>query len=131
MSDSIHQEITYPADPRRIYAVLTDAKAFSALCGGAPTEIDAQPGGAFSCFGGMIQGRNIECADGKRLVQAWRAKSWEPGKYSIVHLELVPEGKGTRLVLEHTAFPDGQAEHLSQGWQANYWEPLRKLLEAD
>ena len=70
MSDRIHQELVYEADPKRIYGILTDAEAFSAMSGGAPAEIDRREGGAFSCFGGMIEGRNVECVPGERLVQA-------------------------------------------------------------
>jgi len=128
MSQSIHQEVVVAASPERLYSALTNASEFSKMSGGAPAEIDAQPGGAFSCFGGFILGRNIECAAGERLVQAWRVKSWEPGVYSIVRFDLRPEGKGTRVVLSHTGFPEGQGEHLDKGWHSNYWEPLRKLL---
>jgi uncharacterized protein YndB with AHSA1/START domain len=130
MSQAIHQELVYAADPARIYAALTEAAAFSAMSGGAPAEIDARAGGAFACFGGMILGRNLECSPGERLVQAWRVKSWEPGVYSIARFELRAEAGGTRVVLDHVGFPEGQAEHLGQGWHANYWEPLRKHLEA-
>ena len=128
MSDRIHQELVYEADPKRIYGILTDAEAFSAMSGGAPAEIDARDGGAFSCFGGMIEGRNVECVPGERLVQAWRAKTWEPGVYSVVRYELRPERTGTRLVLDHAGFPAGQADHLGKGWHANYWEPLKQML---
>jgi activator of HSP90 ATPase len=127
MSDRIHQEILVEMPPSRVYEVLTDAAQFSKMTGGAPTEIDAASGGAFSCFGGMITGRNIECVSGERLVQAWRAKPWEAGVYSIVRFVLKSEGKGTRIVLDHAGYPEGQGEHLSKGWHANYWEPLRKL----
>ncbi|HWU89175.1 MAG TPA: SRPBCC domain-containing protein [Kofleriaceae bacterium] len=128
MQDPIHQELVFETAPARIYEVLTDAGQFSKMCGGAPTEIDARPGGAFSCFGGMILGRNVECAPGERLVQAWRVKTWDPGIYSIVRFELRPEGTATRVLLDHAGFPDGQGEHLAKGWHANYWEPLRKVL---
>ena len=50
------------------------------------------------------------------------------GVYSIVRFELRPEGKATRVLLDHAGFPAGQGEHLAQGWHANYWEPLRKAL---
>jgi activator of HSP90 ATPase len=123
----IHQEISLPLTPQRIYDALTDAEQFSGMSGGAPTEIEATDGGAFSCFGGMILGRQIEGVPGQRLVQAWRAKTWEPGQFSIARFELKPEGSGTRVIFQHTGFPDGQADHLSQGWHSNYWEPLRKL----
>lgn len=128
MADQIHQELVFDSAPARIYEALTDASQFSKLCGGAPTEIEPVAGGAFSCFGGMILGRNIECAPGERLVQAWRVKTWAPGVYSIVRFELRPEGSSTRVLLDHAGFPPGQGEHLAQGWHANYWEPLRKAL---
>jgi uncharacterized protein YndB with AHSA1/START domain len=127
-SHAIHQEEVFAASPARIFAVLTQSAEFSRMSGGAPAEIDAAPGGAFACFGGMIHGRTIESVPGERLVQAWRAKPWPAGVYSIVKFELRSEGEGTRVVLDHAGFPDGQAEHLGPGWNANYWEPLRKLL---
>jgi activator of HSP90 ATPase len=126
MSNRIRQEIEIAAPVAKVYAALTQAKEFSALSGGAPTEIDAQTGGTFSCFGGMIHGRSIELVKDARVVQAWRVKSWEPGVYSIAHFELAPEGQGTKITFEHAGFPDGQGEHLGQGWHQNYWEPLKR-----
>lgn len=125
----IRQEVTFPTTPVQVYKALTDAAAFSRMTGGAPAAIEGHAGGEFSCFGGMVHGRQIECVPGTRLVQAWRAKSWEPGQYSIARFELRAEGSGTRLVFEHAGFPEGQAEHLAQGWQANYWQPLQSLAE--
>src|SRR5262249_48351624 len=114
--------------PSKIYDLLTDAAQFSRLSGGAPTEIDARDGGAFSCFGGMIFGRNLECAPGERLVQAWRGKVWQPRGYSIAHITPRLEGDKTRLVLDHSGFPEGEADHLAQGWHSNYWQPLTRAL---
>ena len=125
---AIHQEVSIAADPARVYQELTDADRFSARTGGAPTEIDPRPGGAFSCFGGMIEGRMLECAPGERVVQAWRVKTWEPGVYSIARFELVPEGGMTRIVFDHTGFPEDQGEHLAEGWQKNYWAPLKNAV---
>lgn len=125
---NIHQEIVVAAPAAKIYAVLTEGALFSKMTGGAPAEIDASAGGVFSCFGGMIHGRNVECVPGERLVQAWRVKTWEPGLYSIVRFALRGEGPGTRVVLDHAGYPDGQGEHLGKGWQDNYLDPLRKLF---
>ena len=125
MSQEINQIIKFDAKPSRIYQALTDAQEFEKVSG-APTEIDASPGGAFSCFGGMIIGRNVECISSSRLVQAWRVKAWEPGFHSIVEFHLEPDGEGTKLTLRHAGFPNGQAEHLSEGWHTNYWKPLQQ-----
>jgi activator of HSP90 ATPase len=79
-------------------------------------------------FGGYITGRHIELAPNERIVQAWRAGGWEPGKYSIARFELREQGEQTKIVFDHTGFPNGDAEHLLEGWNTNYWEPLRKYL---
>ncbi|MFL6231823.1 MAG: SRPBCC domain-containing protein [Thermoanaerobaculia bacterium] len=128
MSNPIHQEVVFDASPERVYEALTDTGKFSQLSGGAPTEISPEAGGSFSCFGGMIQGRNVELVPNQRIVQAWRVGNWEPGVYSIARFELKPEGSGTRLAFDHTGFPEENRPHLEAGWHANYWEPLRKHL---
>ena len=129
MSESIHQEIDFKADPKRIYDVLTSAKQFSEMSGGAPTEIDPTNGGFFSCFGGMILGRNIELEPNQRIVQAWRVKTWEPGLYSIIKFGFKSQNAGTRMIFDHVGFPDDQRDHLAKGWHENYWDTLKKYLE--
>ena len=125
---NIHQEVVFSASPSRIYEVLLDADQFSALSGGAPAEISSEPGGRFSCFGGMIKGRNVELVPNQRIVQAWRAQPWEEGVYSIAKFELRQEGSETRVIFDHAGFPPEEQEHLEGGWHANYWKPLRKHL---
>lgn len=127
MASVIHQEIVLKAKPGRVYSALTSSKEFSDVTG-APTEIGTEAGAPFSAFGGMILGRNIELVPNRRIVQAWRAKPWPDGVYSIVRFELREEGGGTRVVLDHTGFPEGQDEHLAPGWQSNYWDPLQKFF---
>jgi activator of HSP90 ATPase len=121
----IHQEQTFRATPREIYDALTDAAQFGEITG-APTEIDPADGGEFSLFGGMITGRMIEGQPARHLVQAWRAKLWGEGAYSLVRFTLAPDGGHTRVTLDHSGFPEGTGEHLDEGWHPNYWEPLRR-----
>jgi uncharacterized protein YndB with AHSA1/START domain len=125
---AIHQEIILPASPDRVYAALTTSAQFTEATGGRTAEIATTDGGAFSVFGGFIHGRHIELVPGQRLVQAWRTKMWDPGVYSLVRFTLVADGKGTKVTLDHSGYPDGQTEHLAAGWGANYWEPLTKYL---
>lgn len=127
MISGIHQEVSLNASPTDVYNALLDAALFTRMSGGAEAEIDPAPGGAFSCFGGMITGRNIECEPARRIVQAWRVKNWDSGVYSIVRFDFEPEDGGTRVVLHHAAFPSEHQSHLEQGWHRNYWNPLQKL----
>jgi uncharacterized protein YndB with AHSA1/START domain len=128
MPAAIHQEVVFTASPERVYAALTDDKQFSALSGGAPAEISREAGGAFSCFGGQIVGRNVELVPGRRIVQAWRAGNWAEGVYSVAKFELKGEAGGTRLVFDHAGFPEAEGGHLESGWPMMYWEPLKKYL---
>jgi activator of HSP90 ATPase len=123
----LHQEVDFKASPQRIYEVLLDSKQFAAFTG-MPAEIDPKAGGAFSMFGGMIVGRNVELIPNQRIVQAWRPTSWKPGVYSIVKFELKEQGSGTKVVLDHTGFPEGTFRGLDSGWPERYWEPLKKFL---
>ena len=132
MSNPIRQEIEFKTNPHRVYDALLDTKQFSAFRG-APAQIDRQAGGAFSCFRGIITGRNIELVPNKRIVQAWRVKIWPEGLYSIVSFELQPDEQRTPVVLTHDGFPPDMREHLNGegtdgGWHRQYWEPLRKYL---
>jgi len=139
-AESIHMEPVFKASRKRVYEALTDAKQFGKVVqlsaamkggmhlGGGLAEISREAGGAFSLFSGYITGRQIELVPNERIVQAWRAGGWDPGHYSIAEFELVEQGSGTKIVLDHTGFPLGQAEHLAAGWKGNYWEPLEKFL---
>ena len=138
--EAIHQVTVFKASRERVYEALTDTKQFDQITklspemrsgislGDKPTEISREVGGTFTLFGGHIVGRQVELAPHERIVQAWRVIDWDAGVYSIAKFELVEQGAGTKLVLDHTGFPKGGAEHLAAGWKAHYWETLDKFL---
>lgn len=138
--ESIHHEIQFKAPPARLYTALTDAEKFHKMVllseavkkgmvkDPQPAQISTLAGGEFTVFGGYITGRQIELVPNVRIVQAWRTGSWNPGIYSIATFALAPRGTGTFLTFDHTGFPKGEAEHLAEGWQTNYWQPLETLL---
>jgi activator of HSP90 ATPase len=124
---SLHYDVMLNATPHRIYEILLGSDKFATLTG-LPAEIDAKEGGAFSLFGGLIVGRNIELVPDERIVQAWRPASWDAGIYSIVRFELKAQVSKTQLVLDHTGFAEGLADHLDLGWNGHYLKPLAKML---
>jgi activator of HSP90 ATPase len=139
-AESIHQEANFKASQKRVYQALTNAEQFDKVghlgaamrsgekLGTATTQISTQVGGPFTLFQGHIVGRHLDLLPNRRIVQAWRVVTWDPGLFSIARFELVEQGSGTRIVFDHTGFPKGQAEHLAAGWKGNYWEPLEKFL---
>jgi activator of HSP90 ATPase len=124
---SLHQELVFKASPQRIYEILLSSQQFTAFSG-KPATIDSQVGGAFSLFGGHIVGRNVELIPNQLIVQAWRPADWPAGAYSLVRMQLKPQGADTLLILDHTGFPAGGFDHLSAGWTEHYWQPLTKYL---
>jgi uncharacterized protein YndB with AHSA1/START domain len=125
---SIHQEVVLPASPDRVFAALTSSAQFTEATGGRAAEIATDAGGTFSLFGGAIHGRHVELVPNTRVVQAWRVKMWDAGVYSLVRFTLAAEGNGTKVVLDHSGFPEAQQDHLAAGWATNYWEPLTKYF---
>lgn len=139
-AESIHQEVIFNANRKRVYEVLTQAAEFDKvvkqsdasrsmmLPDNKPTMITPDPGSAFSLFGGFITGRQIELVPNERIIQAWRSASWGAGLYSIASFDLLDQGSATKLLFDHRGFPKGAAASLLEGWNGNYWEPLRKVL---
>ena len=139
-NEAIHQEVAFQASPKRIYEALTDASQFDKVMnfsaavksgmalGDKSTKISKEAGGAFTIYFGHIVGSQLELVPSARIVQAWRVVDWDPGVYSIAKFALAEHSSGARLVFDHTGFPNGQAQHLAEGWHANYWEPLQKYL---
>jgi activator of HSP90 ATPase len=126
-AEAIHQEVVIKANRKRVYEVLTDTEQFRKLSGGMDTKISREAGGAFSLFGGVITGRQIELVPDERIVQAWRSE-WAPGDYSIARFILQEQASDTKIVFDHTGFPQGHAEHLATGWKEHYWDGLARYF---
>jgi activator of HSP90 ATPase len=139
---AIHQEISFTAAPSRIYQILTRGDQFDRVVrlsaaaqvatkpGSPPTRLEAVAGSSFTLFGGYVTGRQIDLIATERIIQVWRAASWEAGAYSLASFVLKQEGPNTRLIFDHRAFPGDQAAHLARGWHLNYWDPIGKLLSS-
>ena len=116
------------APPEAVWRALTDHALIDAW-GGGPAAISAEPGAAFTFWGGDIYGTVTAAEPPVRLVEEWWGDDVEWDEASVAAFSLVPEGEGTRLTLEHTNVPDDEAEELDAGWDDSYLGPLKELLE--
>lgn len=128
MAHTIHQEVLIDADRARVFHALTDERQFADLTGADAVSLEPEPGEPFSLFDGHITGRNVELVADRRLVQAWRAATWPEGVYSIVNFGLEDAERGTKVVFDHTGFPEEAHDDLEAGWVKMYWEPLKRYL---
>ena len=109
------------APPERVYALLTSAEGWLRWQG-TEAEVDARPGGALRVNvegDGFAAGRFEELVPVRRVVFTW---GWEaaghpiPAGSSRVEIELVPDGRGTRLRLTHTVGAPGFRARVEAGW---------------
>jgi activator of HSP90 ATPase len=128
MTDSIHQEITFKAKAGAVYGALMESRKHAAFTKNGLAKISKKVGGAFSAHGGYVAGINLDLVENKRIVQAWRAKNWPKGVYSIVSFKFSKAGSGTKLIFDHTGIPEGMSDHLASGWQKMYWDRLTEYF---
>jgi uncharacterized protein YndB with AHSA1/START domain len=130
MPTLIRQTVMLPAPPRAVYRALLESRRHTAFTG-QPARLSQKEGGSFSCYNGYITGWNLDVVPSKRIVQAWRAKGWPPGVYSIATFSLSPMGRGkTRITFTHLGVPASSRADIDEGWRTYYWKPLKAYLES-
>jgi uncharacterized protein YndB with AHSA1/START domain len=129
MTKTIRQNVTVGAIPKQVFGALIDGKTHARFTG-APASISRKVGGASTCYGGHLSGVNLELVPSRRIVQAWRARDWPAGVYSIVSFALSRKaGGGTRISFTHVGVPASRFKAINGGWRTFYWEPLKAYLE--
>ena len=129
MTKIIRQSVLIRATPQRVYGALINEKTHAKFTG-APARITRKAGGPFTCYGDYLRGVTLELVPAKRIVQAWRAKSWKAGAYSVATFALARKARGrTRLSLTHVGVPPSAFKGVSKGWPKHYWKPLKAYLE--
>ena len=117
-----------PASPERIYKAWLSSKEHSAFSGGKAV-VSSKVGGKFTAWDGYISGRNIQLRPGKRIVQSWRTTEF-PNDAPDSRLEIIfiQAKQGTKITLNHTRIPSGQAGEYRQGWKDYYFEPMKQYF---
>jgi activator of HSP90 ATPase len=114
-----------PATPQQIYRAWLSSEGHSQMTG-SPAEVQPGVGGAFEAWDGYIQGKTLELAPNRLIIQNWRTSEFPKGSPdSRVEILLEGTADGTKLTLTHTNIPEGQAESYQQGWEEFYFTPMR------
>ncbi len=96
---------------------------------GATAKISREVNGKFLIWDGAIEGKNIEIANDKKIVQKWRYADWPEGHYSIVKFKFKKNAMGTELVFTQKNIPNDKFKEIKKGWIEYYWKPLKVFLE--
>jgi activator of HSP90 ATPase len=123
MTTTIIERTFLPAPAEELYASYLDPHRHAKIIG-APVDISAEPGSAFTAFGGQVWGRTVYLGPGRLIVQEWGSDQLGPGHLVVLAFDTV-EG-GAEISLLHTGIPDDR-RHLVD-WEGRYWRPWRALL---
>jgi uncharacterized protein YndB with AHSA1/START domain len=104
---------------------------------GTNVDIDPRPGGIYRIEPNsrdIIRGKYVEVVPNRRVVITWGYENPSPGMPAVptgstqVEIDLVAEGRGTRLRLIHRQLPSAAAEQHEMGWM-HYLERLKKTAQ--
>ena len=117
-----------PATPEQIYQAWLSSKGHSAMTG-SPAEVEARVKGKFTAWDGYIFGETLELKPNQRILQAWRTTEFPEGSPdSRVEILLEAVKGGTKITINHSNIPKGQAEDYKQGWQDFYFKPMKEYF---
>lgn len=136
---TIHVDQFLPHPPERVWRVLTEPDLLARWL--MPSDFAPEVGHRFSFrtdpvpatgFDGVVHCEVLDLVPGQRLRISWRSGA---AFASTVTWTLVPEGAGTRLLLEHAGFDVDDPEQLlalrimGGGWRSRMPRRLAALLD--
>jgi uncharacterized protein YndB with AHSA1/START domain len=132
-ADPLVKEIYIDAPAEVIFTFLTDAAKMVRWMG-ITAAIDPRPGGIYRLDPNgrdVILGKYLEVAPSSRIVFTWgfenAAHDVSAGS-TVVEIDLIPEGRGTRLRLTHRELPPDARDKHDYGW-SHYLPRLKTISE--
>eukprot|EP00668_Euglena_longa_P047350 GGOE01063200.1.p1 GENE.GGOE01063200.1~~GGOE01063200.1.p1 ORF type:complete len:326 (-),score=63.22 GGOE01063200.1:352-1329(-) len=120
--------LEWRAAPSNIWEALTNEGRVSAYTR-STAKVKAEPEGDFQFLNGTISGKFVEVVPLKKLVMSWRLSDWAEGHSSVATITLDSvESGSTTLKLVHIGIPGNDLERTKQGWQQNFWDPIKMLF---
>ncbi|MGZ3648210.1 MAG: SRPBCC domain-containing protein [Syntrophales bacterium] len=125
---TIRQSVTFRTTSHDVYETLMDSRKHAKFSG-EKASISRKVGGKFTCYGGYIEGINLDLKPDKKIVQSWRGSDWPDAHYSKVTFSLMKVKGGTRLTFTQSGIPDQYYKDINQGWRDYYWKKMKAMLE--
>ena len=128
MKNEFTLTVTIHAKAEKIYQAYLSSEGHSSITG-SPAKIDGTVDGDFAAWDGYIQGMFLELEENKRILQAWRTSEFPvEAEDSIVEILLEESHGKTKLTLNHSNIPEGQADEYKTGWEDFYFKPMREYF---
>ena len=140
MTDAIRTDSFFPHPPEKVWRALTDPELLASWL--MPNDFEPRVGHRFTFrtdpvpahgFDGIVRCEVLELVPARRLRVSWAGG----GLDTTVTWDLVPEGRGTRLLLSHEGFDSGvPRQHatlriLGGGWAGHLARRLGQTLDRE
>lgn len=123
MSHDLRFEFTYPHAPERVWSAITDSAAIARWL--MPNDFEPVVGREFHFrttprgeWDGTVTCKVLEVNPPRTLAYTWTGG----GLDTVVTFRLTPEGKGTKLTLEHRGFAGERgimaSKFMGEGWKS-------------
>ena len=121
--------VSIPAKPADVFAALTDSKLISTW-GGQKGKVSSKVGGTMEMFDGWVKGSVVKFVPARKLAYTWRPSDWpEFDGESLVEYTFAASGKGTKIVLRHSGFPnESEKKNHRSGWKEFVFDPLKSYF---
>ena len=126
---SISKTYEIKAPIEKVWDALTNPETINKWGAGPNVKMSEEVGSEFELWDKTIWGTNTEVIPNKKLVQDWFGGKWD--KPSIVTFELSEKDGITTVELTNTDMPDHEKEDFAKGWDEEYMNPLKKLVESE
>ncbi len=131
MTNSFSISTNLNVEPEVLYDAWLDSKEHTKFTGSA-ASIDPEIGGRFTAWEGYISGITLEKEENRRIVQRWRTTEFPDGSPdSIIELLFEKTSTGTKLTINHSDIPEGQADEYLEGWEEYYFKPMQEYYSQE
>jgi len=129
MKNSFSISVILDAAPGILYEAWLSSNEHGAFIGDT-AKIAAKVGGKFSIWDGYITGKTIELEPPGRIVQTWRTTEFpEDAPDSKIEILITKTKNGSKLTINHSELPPGEAPEYKQGWKEYYFVPMKEYFK--
>ena len=129
MKNHFTLKVTIHAKAETIYQAWLSTEGHTGITG-SPAKVDGTVNGDFTAWDGYILGMFLELESNHRILQAWRTAEFpSEAEDSIVEVLLDEEHGKTKLTINHSNIPEGQAAGYKTGWEDFYFKPMKAYFK--
>ncbi|KAH0612295.1 uncharacterized protein H6S33_010347 [Morchella sextelata] len=125
---TLTDSIEFQTSAEQLYSVFVDPGRVTAWSRSTPKVFEPKVGGAFSLFGGNVEGEFKVLEKDAKIVQSWRLGGWTKGHYSTLTLVFDQGSDSTTLRMTWEGVPVGEEEVTKRNFGEYYVKSIKQTF---